>query len=190
MNATTPVERISAILEAAGYRRLSGPLKMAGLGFDFPAVFVGADRSADLILVADTAFEAAARIQRKVESVGRALDVLRSKRPVTVVLAGPRPEAEVIDAMTKVGRVLPVGKQVDQDPAVALRNWLAVLLPLTLPQPSQDVVDPLASVQAVSSDIDAQIRGLIDVAAQGPDAVQANLHDILRKTLGEEDGAL
>lgn len=185
MTATTPVERISGILEEAGYRRLSSPLKVAGLGFDFPAVFVGADRSVDLILVADTAFEAAARIQRKVEGVGRALDVLRSKRPVTVVLAGPRPEAEVIDAMTKVGRVLPVGTQVDQDPAVALRNWLAVLLPLTLPQPSQDVVDPLASVQAVSSDIDAQIRGLIAVAAQGADTVQTNLHDILKKTLGE-----
>ena len=190
MTATTPVERISDIFEAAGYRRLSGPLKMAGLGFDFPAVFVGADRSPDLILVADTAYEAAARIQRKVEGVGRALDVLRSKRPVTVVLAGPRPEAEVIDAMTKVGRVLPVGTQVDQDPAIALRNWLAVLLPLTLPQPSQDVVDPLASVQAVSSDIDAQIRGLIDVAAQGADEVQTNLHDILKKTLGEGDEAL
>ena len=190
MTATTPVERISDILAEAGYRRLSGPLKVAGLVFDFPAVFVGADRSADLILVADTAFEAAARIQRKVEGVGRALDVLRSKRPVTVVLAGPRPEAEVIDAMTKVGRVLPVGTQVDQDPAVALRNWLAVLLPLTLPQPSQDVVDPLASVQAASSDIDAQIRGLIDVAARGADAVETNLHDILKKTLGEGDGAL
>lgn len=190
MTATTPVERISDMLEAAGYRRLSGPLKMAGLEFDFPAVFVGADRSADLILIADTAFEAAARIQRKVEGVGRALDVLRSKRPVTVVLAGPRPEAEVINAMTKVGRVLPVGTQVDHDSALALRNWLAVLLPLTLPQPSQDVVDPLASVQAVSSDIDAQIRELIDVAAQGADAVQTKLHDILEKTLGEGDGAL
>lgn len=188
MTATTPVERISDILEEAGYRRLSGPLKVAGLGFDFPAVFVGVDRSADLILVADTAFEAAARIQRKVEGVGRALDVLRSKRPITVVLAGPRPEAEVIDAMTKIGRVLPVGTQVDQDPAIALRNWLAVLLPLTLPQPNQQVVDPLASVRVASSDADAQIRGLIDVAAQGADAVQSNLHDILKNTFGEGDG--
>lgn len=187
MTATTPVERISDILTNAGYRRMSAPLKVADLAFEFPATFIGSGKSADLILVADTAIEAAPRILRKVESIGRALDVLQSKRPVTVVLAGPRPDAEVIDALTRVGRVLPVGTQVDKDLSVALMNWLAVLLPLRLPQPSQSFADPLLSVRTAASDIEEHVRGLIDVAREGADAVQTNLHALLTKTFGDEE---
>lgn len=186
MTAITPVERVCEILEAANYRRLPSPLVIAGLTFEFPAALVGSDRSSDLVLVADTAFEPAERILRKVEGIGRALDVLRSKRPVTMVLAGPRPEAEVIDALAKVCRVLPIGTPVADDPATALTNWLAVLLPLTLPEPGQGIADPLASIRARAVDVDAQVRGLIEIAPQGADAVQAALHDLLTKTLNQD----
>ncbi|MDH5835328.1 hypothetical protein [Luteimonas kalidii] len=189
MTASTPVERIGEVLETADYRRLPSPLLIAGLAFEFPAAFIGPDRSSDLVLVADTAFETATRILRKVESLGRALDVLQSKRPITIVLAGPRPESEVIEAMAKIGRVLPVGTQVDDDPSVGLTNWLAVLLPLALPQPSQGVADPIASIRAATSDIDSQVRGLIDVAQQGADAVQTGLHDLLTDVLDESEEA-
>lgn len=187
MTAITPVERVSELLEGANYRRLPAPLSIAGLSFDIPAAFVGHDRASDLVLVADTAFEPAAKVLRKVEGVGRALDVLRSRRPVTLVLAGPRPEAEIVEALAKVCRVLPVGTQVDDDPATGLMNWLAVLLPLTLPEPSLGLADPLAAVRASADALDARVQALIDLAPQGADVVQASLHEMLTSTLDQRE---
>ena len=46
----TPTDRIMSALIAAGYRSVS-PLELAGLSFDFPAAFMGDERSLDLILV-------------------------------------------------------------------------------------------------------------------------------------------
>lgn len=148
MTATTPVERVSAILESAGYRRLPRPLSIAEQTFNLPAAFVGSDRSSEHVHVADTAFEKEARILRIVEGIGRALEIMHSRRPVTLVLAEPRPEAEVIDALAKVCRDLPIGTVIDDDPATALKNWLAVLLPLTLPEPGEGIADPLAAIRA------------------------------------------
>lgn len=187
MTATTPVERVSELLEAAKFRRLPKPLTIADLTFDLPAAFVGSDRASDLILVADTAFEPATRIMRKVEGVARALDVLRSKRPMTLVLAGPRPEADVIEALGKVCRVLPIGTPVGDDPATAIVNWLAVLLPLTLPEPSQSIADPLAVIRASAGDLDKRIHSLVEAAPQGADAVQTLLHELLTATLDQQE---
>jgi hypothetical protein len=187
MTAITPVERVSEILEGANYHRLKRPLKIAGLAFDLPAAFIGSERSPDLVLVIDAAIEPAAHILRKVEGIGRALDVMRSKRSVTIVLTGPRPEAEMIEALAKVGRVLPIGTKVDDDPSRALTNWLAILLPLTLPTPSQDIADPLASIRSRAEDFDEQIREFIEMAPYGADVVQAGLHDLLTRTLDQDE---
>ena len=109
MTASTPVERVAEILAGAGYRRVATPLEIAGLKFELPAVFVGSSPSPDLILVADTAFDDERRILRKTEGIARAMDVMRSKRPLTAVLVGPRPSAATIDSMSRVCRVLPIG---------------------------------------------------------------------------------
>jgi hypothetical protein len=98
MNAPTPVDRVAEFLVAAGFRRLGTPLEIAGLKFDFPIAFVGSPPSPDLILIADTAFDNEQRILKKVESLARALDVVESKRPLTVVVAGPRPHSATLEA--------------------------------------------------------------------------------------------
>ncbi|AZO28376.1 hypothetical protein [Mesorhizobium sp. M1B.F.Ca.ET.045.04.1.1] len=67
MSASTPIESVVEILTGSGYRRLSSPLSIAGLSFEFPAALIGENPSPDLVLVADTAFEADTRILRKVE---------------------------------------------------------------------------------------------------------------------------
>jgi hypothetical protein len=112
----TPTDRIMSALLAADYRSVS-PLELAGLSFDFPAAFMGDERSLDLILVADLAFDEPKRLLQRVESVARTLDVMRSKRPITLVLAGPKPNRDVLDAMSRVCRVLPItsGKSEDAD---------------------------------------------------------------------------
>ncbi len=183
MNASTPIEGVVEILTRSGYRRLSSPLSIAGLSFEFPAALIGEDPSPDLVLVADTAFESDTRILRKVEGVARALDVARSKRPLTAILVGPRPTAAVLDAMTKVCRVLPTGVISQDDTSGLLQNWLAVLLPLALPEPSQNVAEPLESIVHRSDDLDERIIEIVALGAQGPDAVQARLHQLLNTSL-------
>lgn len=183
MTAVTPVEKVVELLVDARYRQLPIPLSIAGLTFDIPAAFVGVHPSPDLILVADTAIDTDVRILRKIEGVGRALDVARSRRPLTTILVGPRPSGPVLDAMTKVCRVLPVGTVVVSDPDEALRNWLAILLPLALPEPDQQVSDPLLELAERSKDLRTDVTDLIDLAPSGADAIQSGLHSLLVEEL-------
>jgi hypothetical protein len=184
---TTPVDRVAEVLAGAGYRRLATPLEIAGLKFDLPAAFVGTSPSPDLIVVADTAFDEEHRILRKIEGIARAMDVVRSKRPLTAVLAGPRPSSVVLDSMSRVCRVLPIGTILDEDPDVALRNWLAVLMPLNLPEPSASIADPLTEIAGHLQGLLPEVAGLVDLAHQGADAVQARLHEIISDALAVEE---
>lgn len=187
MTTVTPVEGVVKLLTASGFRRLSSPLSIAGLSFEVPAALVGEHPSPDLILVADTAFEADVRILRKVEGVARALDVARSKRPLTTILVGPKPKSSVLDAMTKVCRVLATGVVGTDEENPLLQNWLAVLLPLALPEPSDDIAEPLEAIIKRSDDLNKSIVDLIGLGAQGADAVQAGLHELLKESLTVSD---
>jgi hypothetical protein len=91
VTAPTPVDRVAEVLAGARYRRVRTPLEIANLKFDFPIAFVGTSPSPDLVLVADTAFDDERRILKKMEGIARAMDVVQSRRPITVVLTGPRP---------------------------------------------------------------------------------------------------
>ncbi len=187
MTASTPIEGVVELLTVSGYRRLQSPLSIAGLSFEIPAALVGENPSPDLILVADTAFEADVRILRKVEGVARALDVARSKRPLTTILVGPKPKASVLDAMTKVCRVLAPGVIGTEEDNPLLQNWLAVLLPLALPEPTNDIAEPLDAIVKRSTDLEKNIVDLLSLGAQGADTVQARLHQLLNASLKVAD---
>jgi len=187
MTAPTPVDRVAEVLAGAGYRRVATPLEIAGLQFDIPAAFVGTSPSPDLILVADTAFDQDHRILKKIEGIARAMDVVRSKRPLTAVLAGPRPTSTVLDSMSQVCRVLPIGTILDEDADAVLRNWLAVLMPLNLPEPSASIADPLTEIASQVGGLDPEVASLVDLAPQGADAVQSRLHAIISEPLDKED---
>lgn len=189
MTTSTPIEGVVKLLTGSGYRRLPSPLSIAGLSFEVPAALVGENPSPDLILVADTAFETDIRILRKVEGVARALDVARSKRPLTTVLVGPKPKAVVLDAMTKVCRVLATGVIGTEEDNSLLQNWLAVLLPLALPEPSNDIAEPLESIVKSSSDLKKTVVDMVALGAHGSDAVQARLHELLNASLAVPDVA-
>lgn len=186
MTAPTPVDHVGEVLSGAGYRRIAMPLEIAGLKFDLPAAFVGASPSPDLILVADTAFESEHRILTKLQGIARAMDVVRSKRPLTAVLAGPRPSSAVLDSMSRVCRVLPIGTILDESPDATLRNWLAVLMPLNLPEPSASIADPLTEIASQLGGLQPEVAGLVDLAQHGADAVQARLHEIISAPLADE----
>lgn len=166
MTETTPVERVAKMLEAAQFARMPIPLRIAGLTFDTPAAFVGASPSPDLVIVGDTATQTSKDLQRTVEGIGRALDVVRSRRPLTLVLVGPRLESAALASLSRYARVLPVGETADE---ASLKNWLAVLLPLKLPKPVEARgVDSLKELHATA---DAEAAALIDLAPFGAKAV-------------------
>ena len=188
---TGAADRLSKLLTDAGYRPLATPLKIGGLEFDVSAAFVGSSPLPDLILVVDTALGDEQRIVKMIEGVARAMDVVGSKRPLTTVVSGPRPNLECIDAMSRVSRVLPVDVAAECDPEMTLRNWLAVLLPLDLPEEPGGIADPLAEIGERLTGLSAEVKTLIASAHHGPHAVEQRLYellaDALRHFLPEED---
>lgn len=115
------------MLEGAGYDRLPRPVEVAGIPFEFSAV-VAATSALDLIAVVDTIAESdEANIRLRVEGLTRALDLVESRRPLTVILVGPEPMPELQLALTRVARVLIAGVPNEERD---LRQAIAVLLPL------------------------------------------------------------
>ncbi|WP_413728237.1 hypothetical protein [Sodalis sp. RH19] len=148
---------INILVQEGGYRELSRPFKVGSQSFDFTHGLVAGKRANDLVIVielkGDTADDV---IVRKVLALTRALDVMRSKRPVTAILTSGQPRSETVQSISKVCRVLPVGAPTGPDVIAALRDWLAVLLPLTQP-PSVDTM----------LDWEADLRRAIPMTAKG-----------------------
>jgi hypothetical protein len=131
LSGVGPVGRVTTMLEQAGYEGLDQPRSIGGVPFEFAAMFVGRT-SLDLIAVLDLAIDAdEERIRRRVEALARALDLVSSRRSLTVILVGPRPPQSLIQAIAEVARVLAVGTPAEGDDA-SLQDALAVLLPLEL----------------------------------------------------------
>ena len=168
---TTPVERVAKLLEAARYKRVPTPLHIGGLEIEASAAFVGEPPSPDLIVVGDTLEQTPRRLQQTIEGIGRALDMMGSRRPLTLVIVGPRPESSALRALSRHARVLPVGELADDS---SLANWLAVLLPLKLPETKDDRAEA-ANLKLLSGVDDPLVREFVELASQGPEIVSARL---------------
>lgn len=170
-----PAERVADILLKAGYRRMNPPLQVAGLTFDVAAAFVGGDHSADLVVIGDMAAEGERKVLQQVEGIARALDVMRSHRPLTIVIVGPRPVGKTLEALAQVGRVLPVEEAVD--PA-DLRDRLAILLPLELPKSLMADRD-LGTGEALMLPDNPLAIELFESSKLGEEAVRTRFHAAL-----------
>jgi hypothetical protein len=120
-------------------------------------------------------------VTRKVLALTRALDVMRSKRPVTAVLTSGQPRAETLQSISKVCRVLPVGAPTGPDAISAVRDWLAVLLPLTEPPAVDTLLDWEADLRAATatSAKGELMDAVIGAAPRGQEAVEAVLADAI-----------
>jgi hypothetical protein len=189
MISTTPVERIARLLGDTKYARLPVPLKILKLSFDIGAAFIGSETSSDLVVVIDNVDRPELRMVQIVEALSRALDVARSRRSLTVIVVGPRPVLSTIERLSRVARVLPVGVITDEE---ALRDWLAVLLPLTIPA----VAEPPGPVlQDASNEIeptDVLTTSFEQAALLGEDKVQELLIRLVESPFksGEEASEL
>ena len=189
MTAATPIERIVAILKEAGYRELGLPLTISSVPFDFAAALVGTGKAADLIVVVDTVQDSESRTQQKIDGLGRALDVAGSRRPLTAVLAGPRPLDPTLEAIARICRVLPVGTPTGEDADQLLREWLAVLLPLRLPHLGEAVADTTRELAInIPRNLEPALQtSILEAAPNGTAAVREALRRLVVEPLDDND---
>jgi hypothetical protein len=175
MIATMPSERVADVLVKSGYRRISSPLKVAGLTFDVAAAFIAVGHSADLVVIGDMAADGERKVLQQVEGIARALDVMRSHRPLTIVVVGPRPVGKTLEGLAQVGRVLPVEEAAD--PADLL-DRLAILLPLKLPTTLMADHD-LGAGEALSLPDDPLAADLFELSKIGEESVKTRFYAAL-----------
>lgn len=178
-----PAERVAALLVGAGYRRSDMPLQVAGLTFDIAGAFIGVGHSSDLVVIGDMAADGERKVVQQVEGIARALDVMRSHRPLSTIIVGPRPIGKTLETLAQVGRILAVEEALD--PA-ELRDQLAVLLPLELPATLSADRD-LGGEDAFVLPDDPLADALIKASKFGEEAVRDCFHDALNAALGGEE---
>ena len=187
----TTIDRITTILNAAGYKQLAQPFKVSALPFEFAAAFVGHEKALDLILVVDLFVEKnESRLVQKIQSLARALDLAGSRRSLTIILVGTGLDPAATEAISRVCRVLPLGVPPDEEAAEQyIRDWLAVLLPL----PVLDSVSVLADWRAelkhqLGATSIPYINAVVDAAQHGAETVEATLSSRIQKEVSKALG--
>lgn len=180
MTTTTqvPVELIVSILEdSKAFRRVKTPITIGNVPFEFAAVLLGTGKNPDLVVVIDTLNEDVQRTRQKIGGLGRAMDVVGSRRPVTAILTGPRPSENALESIAKVCRVLPVGTATGTNDNEMLEDWLSVLLPLKLPAQSGIAADPIGEVKRLlPTGLDEDLSSsVLEASPRGKAAVQKEL---------------
>ena len=179
MMAITPIEAVAELLlKEAHFRRLKRPLEIAGVAIEVADALIAGHGSLDLVLVGDNiGGEAPRRLMSAVEGAARALDLVGSRRPLTLVVVGPRPTAEEMRELVRYARVLPVGEAPTDN---TLRNWLAALMPLELPAVGEARGD-VDSAELVSEASDPLARALVQAAHDGKEEVSAVLFEAIEE---------
>jgi hypothetical protein len=186
MTASQPVDRVVQRLAASGYAQLEQPVKVGGIEFEFAAILARPD-SLDLVVVADTIADSDHdRMRRRVEALARALDVVHSRRTLTIVLVGVRPAPAITKRLARVARVLatgtPTGARADQ----ALEDALAVLLPLAVTSEEHDVsTQSWSAAQGKLLEDYSDAAPVILAASDGVAGVSVALHRFIGAALEE-----
>lgn len=184
MSASEPIQRVVALLEGAGYEVIEQPRPIGGIPFEFEAVLVGVG-SLDLIAIIDVEAESdRGRLRGRVEGLARALDLVRSRRSLTLVLVGVRPEPELIQALARVGRILLTTAPPGDEGEVEMRDALAVLLPLQIATDSDSAAESWAAARvSIAAAYPAEANGVLAAASTGPAAVEEALGELLTEPL-------
>lgn len=178
---STAVELVLSELESAGFQRLPRPLVVGGAVFDFDAAVTGTGVSHDLVVVGGQGADSVHLVQLLL-GLNRSLDHIASRRPVSLVLVGSRPEPVTLAELEDNARVMVIEGELPEPADV--QDAIAVLLPLRLPPTTQEVADPLDELVAkLGRSASDEHRVLIDAARIGPDAVQETFRRILDEVL-------
>lgn len=187
MTLTEPVATVVDMLSDIGYVIHEQPVRIGSVHFDFAAVLT-LPRSLDLVVIVDTLQENASRFAAQVSSLGRALDVVSSRRSMSIVLVGPPPSGVVLEAIGRTGRVLLVGVPVGEQASAAIQDALAVLLPLELPRVTDSTEQSWADLERelIEAHPQAWVLALLEAAEQGPYVVRDTLGLLLNDALTED----
>lgn len=166
---------VDILVNEGGYRILPQPMKVGSGSFEFSHALVGSSTANDLVVVVeikpDTSDDL---IVRNILGLTRALDVLRSKRPLTAVLTSGPAAPETLRTISRVCRVLPVGAPQGPKAADAVREWLAALLPLSQHAGSEISLDWIGELRAqLPKTTDLLMETLIAHAPEGARDVEA-----------------
>ena len=175
------------------YKSLQQPLKIGSQEFYFTHILAATERGKDLVLVIElTNLTSKSKLVRSILALARALDVYGSRRSLTVIFASGQADKELINAINRVCRVLPIGSQSGVETITHVRDWLAVLLPLRSPPPVEHLADWRSALkerldQEISSEM---VRQFILRAEIGQDAVEQVLAEEIasRSNHALEDG--
>ena len=182
---SSSVEVVLEQLERAGFQKLPKPLVVAGASFDFDAAVTGTGVSHDLVVVGGQEVDPR-RLSQLLSGLNRSLDRLASRRPVSVILLGARPEAAALAELENSARVMLIESQ-EPEPA-EVQDAIAVLLPLHLPETTRKALDPLDELlKSLGRAATDEHRELINAARRGPESVRATLRRYLEDAVGEEN---
>ena len=186
MSVSMPIKRVVELLETSDYVRVPGALVVGSVTYDFAAVMVGGQRSSDLILIADgVEGPGDGELRRQVMALARGLDMIGSRRPMTLILVGPQPSELVVREIQRVCRVLLLGTPTGTDADQTIRDGLAVLMPLELNKATVVAGQPLETVRTALLDIDPQAREpYLQAAQRGSREVRTELRRQLAEMLG------
>jgi len=184
VSASEPIQRVVALLEGAGYEVIEQPRPIGGIPFEFEAMLAGVG-SLDLIAVIDVDAESdRGRLRGRVEGLARALDLVRSRRSLTLVLVGVRPEPELIQALARVGRILLTTAPPGDEGEVEMRDALAVLLPLQIATGPESAAESWVAARAsIAAAYPAEANGVLAAASAGAAAVEEALGELLMEPL-------
>ena len=169
------IDTVTRALQEEGFYPLSVPLRVAGLSFQFDGALIGTRDSHDLVLLGGLTVRST-ELAQLLASFCRMLDHLESRRPVTLVILGPTPDAATLTQLTTHARVIALGLSEPSDHVV--RDRLAILFPIDLPPPGETTINPMDEVkQCLSGPITAAHVALIDAASQGQRQVCTALRD-------------
>lgn len=175
----TTVETVFEILtKEGGYRTLGKSIRIGSQTFDFTQVLVAGEKGNDFVIVIElTGASEDAQVTRSVLAFTRALDVLGSKRSVTAVLTSGQADNYLVNSISRVCRVLPIGAPTGPMAEEMVRDWLAVLLPLKSPPPVEHLADWKANLekQLEHTDDERGFARLVDLAEEGKEAVEEAL---------------
>lgn len=187
MSLQGPVLRVIQLLADARYEPVPQPAEVAGVPFEFAALLAG-ERSLDLVAIVDLALDRDdSAVRARIEGLASALDLVTSRRALTVVLVGPLRGPDLVRALVHVARVITVGTLGEQDDK-ALRSALSVLLPLEVATGSDNLAEVWEDARGrLAREHPALTAGVFAAAGSGAQKVGAALEAVLAEPLLDYD---
>lgn len=188
MNLDAPIERVVALLTTAGFATRPAPLHIGSVAFDFAAVLTS-PKALDLLIVIDTLKDPGKRVRQRISGLGNALDLSGSRRPLTVILVGPRLDPQDVDSISRFARTLYVGTPLGSSAEQELRDGLAVLLPLSLPEVASEPEESWSTLRAeIVAANSRDLHHILEATVQGEEAVESAFSDSMRTPLTKIEG--